>query len=393
MEILNLEPQLNPITPSLGIDFPEMVANLMHNLPGLAYRCLYDEQWTMIFLSQGCAEVIGYNSEELLDNNNISFESLIHTEDREYVRKCVDEAVSRRTKFQMEYRIVDKNGNLRWVWEQGNAIYDAHNEARYLDGYIADVTSRKKAEEEIKQAGINLAELNATKDKLFSLVAHDLQNPVYAIITLSDFVVNNKNSFNEQEIDTFLNQISLSAKGIFDLLENLLDWGRIQTGNIVVQQEYVSLPKLINYVVGQFKPSCQEKNIEIQFTENEEIMVESDSRLLSAILRNLLSNAIKYSHPDSKVRIQILRDKTQVKLSVSDKGMGIGRRDLARIFSIDNEIRRLGTLRESGSGLGLVLVKEFAAKIGASLQVSSRINRGSTFTIILPDAVAVNTES
>ncbi|MDY0150711.1 MAG: PAS domain-containing sensor histidine kinase [Candidatus Cloacimonas sp.] len=386
---MNPETQLKPIKPSLGIDFPEMVANLMHNLPGLAYRCLYDEQWTMIFLSQGCAEVIGYNSEELLDNNNFSFESLIHTEDREYVRKCVDEAVSRRTKFQMEYRITDKDGNLRWVWEQGNAIYDAHNEARYLDGYIADITSRKNVEEEIKQAAKNLAELNATKDKLFSLIAHDLQNPVYAIITLSDFIVNNKNSFNEQEIGTFLNQISLSAKGIFDLLENLLDWGRIQTGNIVVQQEYVSLPKLINFVVGQFKPSYQEKNIQIQFAQNEEIMVESDSRLLGTILRNLLSNAIKYSHPNSSVKIQIVRDNCQIILSVSDKGMGIGRRDMARLFSINNEIHRLGTLRESGSGLGLVLVKEFADKIGASLQVSSKINRGSTFSVILPDAMAV----
>lgn len=377
-------PELQSIKPLQRFDFPEIVANLMHNLPGLAYRCLNDEQWTMLFLSEGCLSVTGYHAAELLDNYHKSYNDLIFEEDSDYVRKCVDDAISRRTQFQMEYRIIARDGSLRWVWEQGNAIYDAQNNAVYIDGYIAEITSRKRVEEEMKEVTKSLQDLNATKDKFFSLIAHDLQNPVYAIITLSDFLSSNQGSFNAEEIGTFLNQINVSAKGIFGLLENLLDWAKLQTNQLSVQREYLSLPRLLCYITDLFQPACLEKNIEIVCPDCEDIMVESDSRMLSAILRNLISNAIKYSHADSRIKLKILREEQQISIGISDKGIGISRRDVAEVFRIDFANRKPGTHLESGSGLGLVLVKAFADKLGASVTVNSRLNHGSTFTISLP---------
>lgn len=386
MENRDIKQGLEPITPPQRIDFPEMVANLMHNLPGIAYRCYNDEQWTMIYISEGCASVTGYPSAALLNNNLLSFDDLIHEDDKDYVRECVDNAVSSRTRYQMEYRIIDNEGKVRWVWEQGSAVYDANNDARFLDGYIADITSRKKIEEEMKQVAKNLEEMNTTKDKFFSLIAHDLRNPVYAIMSLTEFLDQNHASFNEMELRTFLNQVNLSAKGIYGLLENLLDWGKIQTGSFSVQRDYLSLNKLVSYVLEQFLPICKEKDVAVVFNEGEDILVESDTRILSSIIRNLVSNAIKYSHPNSKVKLSINREDDSVKLSIADKGIGIARRDLDKLFSIDNEIRRPGTINEPGSGLGLILVKGFADILGINVHVSSKTNHGSTFTLVLPDA-------
>jgi PAS domain S-box-containing protein len=374
---------INPVLPLPDMHLPELIANLMGNLPGLAYRCLYDQDWSMIFLSQGCLALTGYSEKELANKRIRTFDDLIIEEDKDYVRMAVDEAVAEHRQFQMEYRITHRDGSIRWVWEQGSAVYSDQGKVLYLDGFIADISKRKHIEQELKDVAGHLVELNATKDKFFSLVAHDLQNPVYAIISLSEFLEINHASFTTTELTGFINQINVSAKNIYSLLENLLDWARSQTGKIRVQREYFSLPKLINSVIEYFRPGTTEKDIVIMFNCQEDIMVESDSRLLISILRNLLSNAIKYSYPGSKVKIQVLQSDMELEISVIDKGTGISRRFLDKIFRIDNELRALGTNHEEGSGLGLILVKSFADILGARVQATSKINQGSTFSIIL----------
>lgn len=369
---------------SMGNMLPELVANLMHNLPGMAYRCKNDDCWSMIFMSEGCQALTGYYPSELLNNELRSFNDLIYEDDRDYVRRCVDEAINKRIRFQMEYRLRDKAGEIRWVWEQGNAIYNAEGEVVYLDGYIADITQRKLIEEQIKQAAQSMVELNATKDKFFSLIAHDLQNPVFAILSLSEFLSANLHNLSMQDLSSFAMQIQVSAKGIYALLENLLDWTKSQTGKIKLQFEYLSLPKLVAFLIDQFQPQAMEKSINLEFVVTEDIVLESDSHLLTTIIRNLLSNAIKYSHPHSVVSIELFRYKDLVVLEVTDKGIGISRRNLDKIFSIDNEIRMPGTKKEPGSGLGLILAKDFADKLGAKLSVVSKLNKGSTFRLALP---------
>lgn len=367
-----------------GSMLPELVANLMRNLPGMAYRCKNDEFWTMIFLSEGCHAVTGYLASELLHNTTLSYNDLIHKEDRGYVRRCVDEAISNHTRFQMEYRIVGKNGDIRWVWEQGNAIYSADNTVMFLDGYLAEITSRKQIEEEIKQVAKSMVELNATKDKFFSLIAHDLQNPVYAILSLSEFLAANLQNLSPADLTSFATQIQISAKGIYALLENLLDWTKSQTGKIKVQVEYLSLPKLVSFLIDQFQPTANEKHVSLEFIVTDDVVVESDSHLLTTVLRNLISNAIKYSHLNSVVSIYLFHQKNTVHLEVTDKGIGISKRNIGKIFSIDNEVRMPGTKKEPGSGLGLILAKDFADKIGAELSVNSKLNKGSTFTLKMP---------
>jgi len=224
--------------------------------------------------------------------------------------------------FHMEYRIQDKQDNVKWVWEKGAAVYNAANKPVWLDGFISDISSRKRMEEELKSVASNLVELNATKDKFFSLIAHDLQNPVYAIISLSEFLSTNYRSFTELEMLSFVNQINVSAESLYTLLENLLDWAKTQTSEVTVLKEPLSLNKLVNTVIEHFRPTLEDKMIEIVFLADHDYVVDSDPRLIHTIIRNLVSNAIKYSYPNSRIKINLVSDGEKLKLSVSDRGTG-----------------------------------------------------------------------
>jgi len=384
MEKINPNPVPAPDLPFPDVNQPELITNLMSNLPGMAYRCLNDRQWTLLYVSPGCLKLTGYTEQELLGNDAPSFNELTQEEDRNYVRQSIEAALSEKRQFQLEYRIVHRDGSLRWVWEQGVGVYDDQGNTLYLDGFIANITNRKRMEQDIKKVASDMVELNATKDKFFALIAHDLQNPVYAIISLSEFLESNQERFTPQETKEFINQINVSAKSIYTLLENLLDWAKCQTGKISVQREHFSLPKLIEFLLEYFRPTTTEKQIELVCLSEAELVLESDSRLLTSVLRNLISNAIKYSYPGSKVQIKLSVKDEQAEIAVTDRGTGIPRRHLDRIFRIDNELKALGTNSEEGSGLGLILVKAFTDMLGGSVKAVSKVNQGSTFSVILP---------
>jgi PAS domain S-box-containing protein len=366
---------------------PELLPNLMHNLPGMAYRCKNDSKWTMIFISEGSVDLTGYSAGELLQNSLLSYDEVVLEEDREYVRQTKNSAVAKRVQFQLEYRIKHKNGEIHWVWEKGNAVYDKHHNPVYLDGFITDVTTRRKAEEDLKRAAQDLEELNATKDRFFSLLAHDLQNPVYAIISLSEFVAENFSNFGRAEVEDALLQIHNASRGIYTLLENLLDWARLQSGQITIQKEFVSLVKTTNYVLDHYRKAAIQKGIALELVYENDMLVESDLRLLSSILRNLVSNAIKYSYPKSTVIVHLHRTESGVELCVEDRGLGISRRHLQKLFKIDNDLRQYGTANEAGSGLGLILVDNYARLLGIKVSVESRLNHGSKFRLLIPPRI------
>ncbi|MDZ4121214.1 MAG: PAS domain-containing sensor histidine kinase, partial [Candidatus Cloacimonadaceae bacterium] len=261
---------------SFNVLLPELMSNLLHNLPGIAYRCRNDSKWTMLFLSEGCYPLTGYQPIDLLYNSERSYDDIIFSDDRVLVRNAVNNAVVNRTQFQVTYRIVTKDGELKWVWEQGNAVYDQHNHPFFLDGFIADITSRKKAEDALEKSAAILAELNTMKDKFFSTIAHDLQNPIYSIITLSDFIHQNAQNFTQDQLIDFINQINASAKSAHTLLENLLDWARSQTGRLKLRPLRLNLAKLIDDCILLHSVHAVRKNIRIEKNIPPELYIESD---------------------------------------------------------------------------------------------------------------------
>ncbi len=368
---------------SFNVLLPELMSNLLHNLPGIAYRCRNDSKWTMLFLSEGCFKLTGYHPGDLLYNSERSYDDLILEEDRDYVRNSVNEAVKERRQFKMTYRIMDFNGNVKWVWEQGNAIYDKENHPYYLDGFIADVTEKVAAEDALAESAAQLKELNTMKDKFFSTIAHDLQNPIYAIISLSDFISQNAINFKPHELVDFIHQINASAKSAHTLLENLLDWARMQTGRLRIQKERLNIPKLIDDCITLNSAQAHQKSIKFVRKMPSEHYVESDYNLLSTVFRNLIANAVKFSHHESEVILQVESIDNKTCISVLDKGIGISRANISKLGKIDGDFRHLGTDNEPGTGLGLILVKEFLDRLGGSLEISSRVNQGSKFCVWL----------
>jgi PAS domain S-box-containing protein len=363
---------------------PEMLTRLLHNLPGMAYRCNNDADWTMLFVSEGCHTLTGYHPLELLHNGSRSYEELIHPEDQQLVRDAVDKGVAEHRPFKMQYRIVNKEGNIVHVWEQGCAVYDTNGQVLFLDGLITDITLRVMVERALKEDASRLAERDRVKDAIFSIIAHDLQNPVYAIISSGEFVLRNYHNIKSDESLEFVSQMTSTAREMQQLLDNLVDWSRLKGGMLKKQFEQFKLELLVRECLVAWQSNIARKNITLDVDVPKSIVLNTDKNMLAAILRNILSNAIKYSKTGGRVEVIAKKEQAQVSLCIVDHGTGMTRNESRNVFDITKRVKRLGTAYETGSGLGLTLAADFAKCLNISIDLESKVNRGTQFTLSIP---------
>ncbi len=252
------------------------------------------------------------------------------------------------------------------------------------DQALEEVEQRKIAESKLLESEKQLKELVATKDKFFSIIAHDIKNPLAIFLNISELLLTLFDSLTKEETLSFINDINTSAKNLFNLLENLLNWSRSQTGKIIHQPNLYFIYILIENVYNLLEMNFKAKNIsfEINVPPKETVYVDAD--MFSTIIRNLISNAIKFTYPDGKIKVYSEDLIDYVKISVEDNGTGMSDDDVKKLFRIDTHQSKHGTNEEKGTGLGLILCKEFAEKNNGKIQVESEINKGSTFSIILP---------
>lgn len=255
---------------------------------------------------------------------------------------------------------------------------------KFLVGVIRDITERKKAEEDLRASEIQLRELNATKDKLFSIIAHDLRSPFNNILVLSDILKAQLSKSEDSDTQVYLGLIHSTAKNTLVLLENLLDWAKSQSGQISFKNEKISISSVINEILDLSRSIAQTKGISIKTNAKEEVEVNSDKKILKTVIRNLISNAIKYSRPGDEITISTVEEEDLVKIIISDSGVGMDEKTLENLFSITNNTPLPGTLNEKGSGFGLVLCKEFIEKLGGKIWVESEKGKGSDFIFTIP---------
>jgi len=236
--------------------------------------------------------------------------------------------------------------------------------------------TQKKAEE--------LKLLNATKDKFFSIIAHDLKNPFNSLLGFSDLLKNDFNRLEAHEIKRYIEIIHDSSKHGFNLLENLLQWSRAQTGSIAYYPKFFKLNELIEKCVQLYQNNADKKHIQIFNEVPDNLVLFGDEEMLSTVFRNLVSNAIKFTPNMGKVKIKTSRGIRKVTISIVDTGVGIPEDKIAKLFKIDVQHSTLGTSNEKGTGLGLILCKEFVEKHGGKIKVESERKNGSEFKVILP---------
>jgi len=237
---------------------------------------------------------------------------------------------------------------------------------------------------EINQQRENLQELNNTKDKFFSIIAHDLKSPFNAIMGFSELLVQQVNEKEYDEIGQYANYILQSSEKAVSLLTNLMDWARSQTGRMEFIPEKFEMVYFIKAIVPIFDDIARQKSITIFTDLPFNIPAFADEGMISTVLRNLISNAIKFTKPGGEIVISAIQNQTEIVVSVKDNGVGIPQDTIGKLFRIDENYTTKGTNNERGTGLGLILCKEFVEKHGGKIWVESEEGEGSTFSFSLP---------
>ena len=249
---------------------------------------------------------------------------------------------------------------------------------------IRDITERKLLQDSIKASQAKLKELNITKDKFFSIISHDLKSPFNSILGFSDTLKEDAKGMDISTIQEFAGMINRSALQVYHLLEGLLSWARIQQGQMPYSPTIMDLKEVVNETIEVLMEDAAGKKITIINHLPEKLEVKADGDMLKTIIRNLVSNSIKFTSAYGVVEINAVEDNGQIEVTVKDTGKGIKRENLDKLFKIDIIYSTRGTKEEAGSGMGLILCKEFVEKHGGKIWAESEIAKGSEFKFTLP---------
>jgi len=387
------------------------MASLLDSLPGFAYRCQNDYNWTMIFMSDGCLELTGYNPQELIGNSTLAYGNIIHPDDRPMVWEVVQKALSKQEPFQQEYRIQSADGVEKWVWEQGAGIITDSGKIQFLEGYITEITDRVQAQFAQQQAyeqvlARQAAILNLTEDlrheisvrriaenkqdQLFKelesknqemesfvyTISHDLKAP---LISLDGFSAALKNEDNlSEQGQHYIERIRANTVQMSTLITELLELSRI--GRVVGERQEIDVMALLQDVYDDFGIDLPGSIIQVQEPLPK---IYADRVRLRQVFANLIDNAAKFKNPKRELEIEIgckVEDGFQ-QFWVTDNGIGISEEHLERIFEpfqqLDPEV--------SGVGMGLTLVKKIIDHHGGRIWAESKLGEGTTFFFTLPN--------
>jgi signal transduction histidine kinase len=237
---------------------------------------------------------------------------------------------------------------------------------------------------DLQHSNRQLKELIDTKDKFFSIISHDLRGPLGAIIGATELLMKIIETGNSEKIKITVDMLNNAGIKTYKLLENLLEWSKMQTGKIVFNPEPFHLEPLISEVVQLLKNNADQKSITIDIKISGHTQLIADTNMIYSMLRNLLSNAIKFTPRGGSVVIEVLPEETNIEISVSDTGVGMEKDLVDKLFYIGEKTNREGTENEEGTGLGLLLCKDFVDKHGGKILVESEPGRGSIFRVFIP---------
>lgn len=337
----------------------------------------------MIFANQRMEELSQYTFKELSAKGRLWLEILIHPDDRKRSIKNVRDALSGKELDPKQlYKIIRKDGEVR-LMETISSIVDYKGKPAMLVVAIDD-TERKNAETRLIESERKLQDANATKDKFFSIIAHDLKNPFSSIVGFSNLLYEAYGNFSEKQRKSFIKNICEASENTFKLLQNLLEWSRTQTGNIEYDPEIIDISLIVNENLTILKSGFLNKKIKVESLIPANTAVLADKNMIKVVVRNLLSNALKFTNENGNIVISSTTNNNEVEICIEDDGIGISKANIEKLFRIDGQVKSRGTLNEEGTGLGLVLCKEFVTKNNGTIYVESEPGKGSKFCFTLP---------
>jgi two-component system sensor histidine kinase/response regulator len=284
----------------------------------------------------------------------------------------------------LEEKETFSDGSIKWALTSKMPLYNKDGKILGTFGISHDITNRKIAEEKINLYIGELKELNATKDKFFSIIAHDLKNPFSNILGFSELLKEEVRDNDLGAIEQYSNLIYSSAHQTFRLLENLLDWANTHRGHMIFSPEILSLKEIVADITDNLKQFAVKKDITLENNITEDTEVSADRNMLKSILRNLITNAIKFTPKSGKIVLSSDVHDHQVEISIKDNGIGMNELTREQLFRLDVNHSTSGTNEEKGTGLGLLLIKEFVQQHNGDIFVESEPGIGSTFKVVLP---------
>jgi PAS domain S-box-containing protein len=341
------------------------------------------DQKRFTYISPSVFSLRGFTAEEAL-NQDLAFginglgnsvDVLSSYQDRAVLMKENDDLEEF---FTDEVQLPCKNGDLIWVEIISRYQYNNDGEFEVL-GVTRKIEERKRFEKLIMDKNDQLHDINSVKDKFFGIIAHDLRNPFLAINGMSELLLDNYKIFDQEKTIKYISSIASSSKNASQLLENLLLWAKSQSDTIQYIEEDIVLEVLLNNIVNELSANLSAKDMTINIEMNNPEIIKADRFMLSFIIRNLAGNAIKFSKRNDLIKIRSYRDKDKAIICVSDSGIGISLNDQKKLFKISDKFTVPGTENELGSGLGLLLCKEFVERNRGEIWVESEVGQGSSF--------------
>ena len=362
---------------------------------------LADDNFHFKKVNPAFCSMLGYTEEELTQH---TFTEITHPDDRVLDLTNIQKLMHKEIRvYRTEKRYLRKDGKIIWGSLTVTSTYNSDGKFLYNLGIIEDITYRKEAQlkinqlneeleqkvmartQELTETNHKLNELNATKDKFFSIIAHDLKNPFNIILGYSQLLIKNMDHMDSAVIQKNIKSILKSAENTFVLLQNLLEWSRSQTGRTSYNPQVISLSLLIDTARESTVYMAEQKNITLTTEMDSNVSMFVDKDMINTVIRNLITNAIKFTPVGGTIKLKTQAHDDNVTITVVDTGTGMEKSMVDKLFRINEKVSLPGTNNEPGTGLGLILCKEYIDKHGGSITVESEVGKGSSFTVTIPN--------
>ncbi|QEI08978.1 PAS domain S-box protein [Pigmentiphaga aceris] len=362
-------------------DREQQYRSLILNIPGAVYRCLPESPWQTLFMSEQVETLTGWRAEEFMDGQ-VSQAALIHPDDIERVTQEVRAAFSQGLSFVVEYRLMHRDGNIRWIWGSGTAVTDADGKLEWVDGMMLDISERRVMEEDLRDAKTRAEEAAAAKGAFLANMSHEIRTPMNAIIGFTELLLGGHLEVQQRR---HLGTVRHSARSLLGLLNDILDTAKLEKGAFELDVIDFSLLELCRQITASLRLSAESKGLQLALDYHPALspFFKGDPLRIQQIITNLLGNAIKFTDR-GWVRLEVLSSHGQVNIRVSDTGVGIAADRLDRIFAPFAQADASMSRRFGGTGLGTTIARQLTELMGGQIQVESQVGVGSVFQVLLP---------
>jgi PAS domain S-box-containing protein len=358
---------------------------LVDTIPGTVFRCRIDADWTMLFLSPEVERLTGYPASDFLDNRQRSFASVIHPEDAARVAQEIDSALATGDNYDIEYRIVRRDGDLRWVVEKG-ARYEQEGDTSTLVGTLLDISGRKRAEEALRAAREQAEEATRSKSMFLANMSHEIRTPMNAVLGMAHLAL--RTELDPRQRD-YVSKIHAAATSLLGIINDLLDFSKIEAGKLSIESVPFRLDEVLENVATVTAGRAVDKGLELLFDAPSSLPpeLEGDPLRLGQVLTNLVNNAVKFTERgEVRISVRLIERagvRAKLEFEVRDSGIGMSPEQLTRLFQPFTQADGSTTRKYGGTGLGLSIVQRLVELMGGSVQVQSVPGAGSVFCFSL----------